>query len=548
MIRVLMVPTVFLLVLGVGCFLLSAKSSSKTDESAITFCIGDEIKTLDPGRMSWMNDIRVAMCIWEGLTAYDPDTLEPVPGVAESWEVSSDGMVYTFRLRKDTLWSNGDAVTAADFIFAWRRVLTPSTGADYIGLFKYIVGAEEYTDALDKNESADFSTVGISSPDPHTLVVRLKAPCSYFLDTCAFPPFFPLHEKSMRPFLLESGTYQNNWARPPYIVGNGAYVLREWKFKQFLAFEPNPNYWDRRNVRCEKLFIKSITDPRTSLLAYQQGSVDVVQFPGNPQFGEDLIAARDAGRNDINYRPVFGSYYYAFNCTREPFNDPRVRKALALAVDKDKIVNDVTRLKQQPLGVIVPPDSIVGYTSPTPLAMNIDEAKKLLADAGYPDGKGFPTVEILVNSEVKSHEIIALAIGQMWQKSLGIQSICRSIERSSFGEARRAGNFTVSRAGWYGDYVDPTTWLDILRSTDGNNDGKFSNPAYDALLDQAATEHDSRKRLAILSEAEALLVHEQFPIIPLYQYSDGLIFDPERIEGLSLNVRMLTPLKWIRRK
>ncbi|MCL2647796.1 MAG: peptide ABC transporter substrate-binding protein [Phycisphaerales bacterium] len=552
MIRVLFIPTIFLLALGLLCFLLSATPLSYSEKTTITFCLGDEIKTLDPGRMSWMNDIRVAMCIWEGLTAYDPDTLAPVPGMAESWDVSPDGKTYTFHLRLDATWSNGDPVTSADFLFAWKRILTPSTGADYIGLFKGIVGAEAYTDVIDKKQPADFTAVGISAPDPHTLVVHLTAPCSYFLDMCAFPPFFPLNQKSMQPFLDSANPdagYQSNWARPPYIVGNGPYLLREWKFKQFLTLEANPRYWDRKNVRCQQLLIKSITDPRTSLLAYQQGGVDVIQFPVNPQFGEDMLYANaDGQRHDVFFRPVFGSYYFMFNCSRKPYDDKRVRKALALAIDRTRIVRDITRLQQQPLGVIVPPDFIPGYHSPDPLPMDIEEARRLLAEAGFPNGQGFPTIEILYSNEVLTHGFIAQAIGQMWEQNLGLHVTYRGTERSSFGEAKRSQNFDVARGGWYGDYLDPTTWLDILRSNDGNNDGKFSDPHYDALLNQAALEFNPAKRMAPLTQAEAILVHDQFPFIPLYQYSDGLIYDPTKIQGLSLNDRMLTPLKWIHRK
>src|ERR1035437_6253412 len=305
MTRVLLIPS--LIAIGLGCFWISAaKAPDAQAEKPIFFCITDEINTLDPGRMSWMNDIRVAMALWEGLTAYDPDTLAPVSGVAEKWEISPDGKTYTFHLRHDALWNNGDPVLAQDFLFAWKRVLTPSTGADSVGLFKGVVGAEDYTNALDKNKPADFASVGIKAPDDRTIVVTLTAACGYYLDLCAFPPFFPLHQKSMEKFLLDKSNpdagYVGNWARPPHIICNGPYILTEWKFKQYLALEPNPRYWDRANVHCKKLLIKAISDPRTALLAYQQRDLDVVQFPTNPQFGEDLIARRDAGqRNDVQF-------------------------------------------------------------------------------------------------------------------------------------------------------------------------------------------------------------------------------------------------------
>ena len=320
--RVLLIPTIVLLILGVGCYWLSAsRAPGSGAEKPIVMAIQDDIQTLDPGRMSWMNDIRAATALWEGLTAYDPDTLAPVPGIAKSWDISADGKTYTFHLRDDAHWSNGDLVTAKDFVFAWRRVLTPATGAEYIGLFKGIVGAEEYTKALAKNQRADFAKVGIEAPDPFTVIVSLRAPCTYFLDLCAFAPFFPLNEEAMKPFRLDRdspcGAYDGHWSRPPHLVTNGPYVLKEWKFKDYLSLVPNRAYWDRKNVRCSNVVIRSITDSRASLLSYQQGGVDVLTaIP--PQFGDDLIAQQDRGeRQDIHYGPVFGSYYFIFNCAAE---------------------------------------------------------------------------------------------------------------------------------------------------------------------------------------------------------------------------------------
>jgi oligopeptide transport system substrate-binding protein len=551
--RVLLIPTLVLIVLGALCFWISAGKEptavgGKGLERPIVICNGDEIKTLDPGQMSWANDIRVAMAMWEGLTAYDPDTLKPVPGVAEKWDISPDGKTYTFHLRHDARWSNGEPVTSADFMFAWKRTITPATGADYGGLFNVIVGAEDFLNAP-ADKPGDFSKVGIKAPDDHTLVVQLKAPCGYFLDLCAFPPFFPLNEKAMAAFLLDKSHpekgWDGKWTRPPAVVSNGPYVLDDWKFKQYLSLKPNPQNWDKANVKCSNVVIKGISDSRAALLAYRAGALDVLTFVPQ-QFGDDLVAS---GWKDVHYRPVFGSYYYIINCTRKPFDDPRVRKALALAIDKQKIVRDVTHMNQKPLGVIVPPDSIPGYTSPEGLPMDVEQAKKLLADAGFPEGKGFPTVEIMTTNEVTMHSMVAQAIGQMWKQNLGIETSYRSLERGSFGaERRQSHNFDIARGGWYGDYVDPTTWLDLLRTGDGNNDGQYSNKAYDSLLARAALEPDAASRFKLLHDAEAMLMHDEFPLIPLYQYGDGCIFDDNKIAGFTVNVRLLTPLKWIRRK
>jgi oligopeptide transport system substrate-binding protein len=551
--RVLLIPTILLLLIGVLCFTFSASKDPSHDVNRpIVLCAGSDIKTLDPHQMSWMGDIRAAIAMWEGLTANDPDTLAAIPGAAESWEVSPDNRTYTFHLRKDGRWSNGDAVTAQDFIFAWQRMLNPVTGAEYISLFNVIEGAEDYTQALTEKKAADFSKVGIQSPEPLTLVVTLKAPCDYFLSLCAFPPLFPVHEGAMKPFQVDksdaSKGYDGAWTRPPAIVTNGAYMLSEWKFKEYLSLRANPMYWDRAKVRCEHLVIKILLDPRAQLLAYNKGLVDVINNMPS-QFGDDLLVEQNSGRRrDVHYRPVFGTYYFQVNCTKKPFDDKRVRKALALAIDKKKIVKDITRMNQETSGVLVPVGSVPGYQSPEALPMNVAEAKRLLAEAGFPEGKGFPTIDLLYTNEAAVHSFVSQAIGQMWEENLGIRCTYRGLEVSGFAAARADQKFDICRAGWYGDYVDPTTWLDLARTKDNNNDGKFSSAAYDALLDKAAMEPDSRKRLELLTEAERILVHEEFPFLPLYQYADGMVYDPEKIGGISLNIRLLTPLKWIHRK
>ncbi len=556
--RVLLFPTIVLLLLAVICFLISAgpfaggaANGEEQGERPIVFCSLDDVSKLDVGKMSWATDIRAAMALWEGLAAYEPKTLIPVPGVASSWEISDAGKTYTFHLRENARWSNGDPVTAGDFIFAWKRVLTPATGADYIDLLSVIVGAEDFTRAMQDNPGGDPNLAGVAAPDPHTLIVHLRAPCAYFLDLCAFPPLFPLNAAAMRPFYNAAEPqkgYDAAWSHPPNIVTNGAFKLVEWKFKQYLQLEPNAYYWDRSNVQCSRLLLKTISkDETAALLAFQSGTVDALSFV--PQkFGEDLLAAQQAGGfPEVHYRPVFGSYYYVINCQKPPFNDRRVRKALALAIDRKVLVTQVTRMKQEPLGLLVPPDSIPGYKSPEPLQEDVPLARQLLAEAGFPDGAGFPLIEILASADSPIHGQIAEAIGQMWKRNLGVNAKVKSLERASFSGARQSQDFQVARGGWYGDYTDPTTWLDLLRSKDGNNDGRFSNADYDALMDKAAAEADPARRFELLRQAEGILVQDELPLIPLYQYGDGFIYDEKKILGLDVNVRLLTQLKWIRR-
>lgn len=554
--RTLLLPTVLLVFLGILCFWRTAAPRELKD--AVTFAEGNDFKTLDPNAMDWASDLRVAMGLWEGLASYDPKTMQPIPATAESWEVSPDRMTYTFHIRPTARWSNGDPVTARDFLFAWRRVLTPATAAQYVALLYTVAGAKEYNEKLSTQKGitpeealAAFDQVQAKALDDRTLVVHLAAPCTYFLDLVAFPTFYPVHERSMRPFLVNGNPlqgYDGRWLRPPNVVTNGPYQFIDWRFHESLLLEPNPYYWDRASVRCNHLRIASYKDQRAGLLAYQSGVVDIMVYVPQ-QFGPDLLAQVNAGkRKDIFWGPSFGSYYYVFNCKRPPYTDPRVRRALTLAIDREQIVRHVTRMGQPPLGVLVPPHSIRRYQSPEGLKPNIPEAQRLLAEAGFPGGAGFPEVEITFNNEEPTHARIAQAIGQMWQNHLHLRVTYRGTELSTFGKTREEHNFDIARGGWTGDYPDPTTFLDLGRSDNGNNDGQYENPAFDAMMARADRETDPEKRFAILRQAETILVEQDLPFIPIYQYCTGMIFDSDKIGGCVRNVRDLYMYKYLYRK
>lgn len=548
MARILIIPSLVLLLLGGVAFWFSGGGGGGGD--TIVIATGDDIKTLDPGAMSWQNDIRIALGLWEGLVTYEPQTLRPLPGVAERWETSADGLEWTFHLRPEARWSNGDAVTARDFIFAWKRCLTPATAAEYLTLFYYIRGAEAYYRALDAKQPADFAQVGIVAPDAHTLRVTLRAPCAFLLDLLAFAPFLPLHEASMAKFLNVpgdvSGGYSANWTRPPGLVSNGPFVLSSWSVKRELVLTANPYYWDRANVGSPRLRFTPIADHRAAYLAYQGGAVDVMTWVP-PGFGPELLKEQQAGlRKDVHFQPVFGTYYWIFNHRQAPFTDVRVRKALTLAIDRQKITRDVTRLGQIPCLSLTPPGAIPGYTAPAGVAEDIKTAQAELAAAGYPGGQGLPELEFLYNTE-GAHGLVAQAVAAMWQEHLGVRVRLRAQDRATFSKDRRQQNFQLCRSGWYGDYLDPTTFLFLFRSDDGNNDGKYNNPAFDALLRQADATVDPAARMGLLRQAEAILVEQDFALIPLYVYSDGMMFDAAKIGGLELNAKMLMPLKGIRR-
>ncbi len=548
--QTLLIPSLVLFIVGSICFYISTPHQQGRD--AINFCEAGQIHTLDPDKMTWMQDIRVAMGLWEGLAQYNPQTLEPIPGVAKSWKISDDGLTYTFFLRHNARWSNGQMVTTADFIFAWKRILQPSTAAGYVTMLFHIAGARAYFNSLAAHplKHLPFSSVGIKASGPYKLVVTLAHPCGYFLSLMAFPPFFPLNPAAMAHFRAAAHggvpvQYDPRWTRPPHLISDGPYRLAAWKFHQYLELRPNRYYWDRRAVKCAALYIRNFPDAQSAFLAYQSGAVDVLSFVPTRFAPALLRQQREHIRDDVHYRPVFGSYYFNVNCRHKPLNNPLIRRALDMAIDKRAIVKDILRLPDRPLEVLVPPESIPGYKSPHGLPMNISAAKELLIKAGYPGGRDLPVFKFLTNSGAAMNIRIAQAIAEMWRKNLGVRISIHEEESKIFNQDVVHGNYDIARAGWYGDYMDPTTWLDLFRTGNPNNLTGFSNAQLNALLHKASYQTSAVKRFALLHQAEKLLVTRWMPSIPLFQYSDGLMYNPQRIGGISTNVRMITLLKYI---
>jgi oligopeptide transport system substrate-binding protein len=546
--RTLLLPSVLLLLIAVFSYHISLPADQTGQP--IVFCNTGQVHTMDPQQMTWIQDIDTAMGLWEGLAQYDPRNMQPIPGIAQSWDISPDKLTYTFHLRHDARWSNGDPVTSADFMFAWQRILNPTTASEYVNMLFHLDGAEAYYDARAAGKASSFSTVGVRAPDPWTLVVHLAQPCTYFLSLTAFPPYFPLNQKAMQPFaqIANNGSIAYNpiWTHPPYLISDGPYQLTDWKFHQYLDLTPNPYYWDRRNVHCARIRIVS-EDQMTAFLAYHSGVIDVLSFVPS-DFAPQLLVQQAHGlRDDIHYIAVFGTYFYLFNCRHNPLDDARVRRALDLAIDKQQIVEDVLQLPDKPINVLVPPGMIPGYQSPNGLAPNIILARQLLAEAGYPDGRGLPTFKFLTNSETTAtpHVRIAQAIQQMWKTGLNVNMNIEQMESKVFRQETLGGNYDIASGDWFGDYTDPTTWLDLFRTQNPNNIARFFNAKFDSLMHQSDLQADPVRRMAILHQAEELLVQEQLPAAPLFQMSEGMIYDPKKIGGIAPNVRFLTLFKYV---
>jgi oligopeptide transport system substrate-binding protein len=500
-----------------------------------------EVITLDINRISWLQDVRVADGLWEGLYALDPKTLACIPGVADRIDVNTDKSEYVFHIRPTARWSNGDPVTSADFVFGWRRMLEEP--AEYTYLFHYIKGAKAYEEAFAKDmASADFSSVGIAAPDPATLRVTLTHPLTFFPDLCAFVAFFPQNQKSMQPFrrvdpVSHRVSYDEAFTLPPNLVTDGPYQLDRWELRVGLTMKANPYYWDVAHVRSKSIEMVSAPEPLTALRKYEKGDVDMLAEP----IGEIAASLLDQRRPDMHVCPSNGTYFYSFNCLTKlpdgrdnPLADARVRRALSMAIDKRPIVDKITRCGEPVTTDYIPPGIFPGYASPPGLPMDIHGARHLMKEAGYPGGRGFPSLTLLFNTE-GDHPLIAQYISKQWKDNLNLDIALEGVEVAEFRERLHNKKYAIARASWYGDYNDLSTFTDKYRSDSDNNDTGWASADYDALCAAATIETDVNKRSAELSQAENILLNDA-PILPLFTYTNKYLFR-DNVTGIFMNAR-----------
>ncbi|HWC58750.1 MAG TPA: peptide ABC transporter substrate-binding protein [Verrucomicrobiae bacterium] len=476
---------------------------------------GTEPQDLDPDIVTGTQEFHIMMALLEGLVTEDPVDLHPVPGVAERWDISPDGKVYTFHLRNNARWSNGDAFAAQDFVNAYRRILTPSLGAEYSYMHYVVKNAEEFNEG----KITDFSQVGYKVIDPLTLEVTLNNPTPYFLSLLLHHSWYPVHLPTVAKW-GDPYTRGSKWTRPGRFVGNGAFVLAKWRVNDVIEVRKSPTYWDRERVRLNAIRFYPIESDDTEERAFRAGQLHLTcTLPPSK-----IDYYRTQHPELLQIHPFLTTYFYRVNVTKAPVNDKRVRQALAMAIDRESIVRDIMKGGEMPAFNLTPPDT-AGYTCRAQLHENIAEAKRLLAEAGYPDGKGMPPVEILYNT-LESHRTIAEAIQQMWKTKLGVDARLVNQEWKVYLDSQRSLNYQVSRAGWTGDYNDPNSFLDMWLTGGGNNETGWSNAEYDRLIAQAAATVDPQQRLEVFQKAEAILMDEM-PIIPIYFYTHICLKRPE---------------------
>ncbi|MGA2690863.1 MAG: peptide ABC transporter substrate-binding protein [Opitutaceae bacterium] len=475
--------------------------------------IGPDLPDLDPHLWTQTSDYTVLSSLLEGLVGEDPRSLAPVPGVAESWEVSPDGLRYTFHLRADARWSDGRPVTAGDFIASWRRMLTPSLGATNASQLYLIQGAE----AFNKGDS-DFSQVGLASGDARTLSVTLEHPAPWFLSFLSSPSWLPVPVATIAKF---GGVAQrgNPWAVPGRFVGNGPFNLRSWHRGQEIVVTKSPTYWDAAHVRLQAIHFHEFDSIDAEERAFRAGQLHVTET-----IPPDRI---DAYRRDspklLRIDPLLGTYFLRVNIRRPGLSQFRIRRALSLAIDRQAIVEKLLRGGEEPAASFTPP-GLGGYAPDPGAVTQTDLARRLLAEAGFPGGAGLPAFNLLYNTS-ESHGMIAEAIQEMWRRELGIQVTLVNADMKVVEEARAAGAYDLLQSSWIADYADPSAFLDVWRSDSGNNFTGWSNADYDGDLFAAARTADPSARNALYSKAERILLDEA-PVIPLYHYTHVFLIRP----------------------
>ena len=523
-----MISRLFVLV-----FLLAAVSGCgpRQERADLIFVNGAEPETLDPSIITGQPEGRIVNALFEGLTTFNAQG-KSGPGMAESWSVSEDGKTYTFKIRSDAKWSDGRQLTAHDFVESWKRTLSPETAASYNYQLFYVKNAQAFAEA----KITDFSAVGVRALDDQTLEVSLENPTPFFLDLCATPPLQPVPVDTIKEF-------GDNWVKPEKMVSNGAYVLEDWRINDRIRLRKNPHYWNAKNVALQSVEVLPISVATVAFNFFAGGLADLIV---------DKNLTPNALLDELKKTPAFhsapfaGIYFLRFNCSKPPFDDPRVRRAFTMAVDKRRIVEKITRAGELPATSFVPP-GMAGYASPDGLPYDPEGARRLLTEAGFPDGKGFPLTTFLYNESQQNRDI-AVELQAMWVRHLGVNVNLALQEWKVYLNSLSSLDYGIARSSWVGDYPDPNTFLDIFVTGNGNNRTGWSDANYDRLIADAAKETNPERRLEILREAETILIREQVPVCPIFYYVGIQLYDPEKLGGIESNILDEHPVKAIYRK
>lgn len=542
-----------------GCSTKAPAESAAPSETAaatafdMAVCLASEPETIDPALNSAVDGAMMINHFFEGLIKWVDDGKGNAIldfGQAESMDkvVNDDGTVtYTFKLRSDAKWSDGQAVTAGDFVYSWQRLVAHDTASPYNYQLDMVKGYDAIangtpTGEKTKDESgndvdvisyADPSTLAVSAPDDSTFVVTLTYDCPYFKEICAFPSTFPV-----RKDVIESAGDQWTFDVATYI-SNGPYKMSEWVHNSYIKAVKNDQYYDLANLGPDTLTFQLMDDANAIYSAFTSGTLQFIEEVPNDEI-QTLLAS-----GELNIVDYLGTYYVSFNNQKAPFDNALVREAFSLVIDRNYIVENVTQTGEVPATAYVP-SGVYDAAGPSgdsfrdvggeyysvkaeDYEANCEKARALLAEAGYPEGKGFPAVEYLYNTNDR-HKAIAEALQQMWQTELGVTVTLNNQEWGVFTDVRRQGNYTIARDGWIADYNDPCTFLDMFYTGAGNNDPKYANAEYDKYIDEAKSTSDQAVRMKAFHNAEDIIMSES-GVAPIYFYTQKYMLD-DTVSGM----------------
>ena len=512
------------------CLLGQAGCFQRHEPADFVVINGPDPESLDPAIITSQADGRIVSALFDGLTRFNAVTAHAEPALAKRWEISGDGTVYTFHLRDGLKWSTGGRITAHDVVYSWRRAINPDTASDYAGMLFYVKNAE----AINSGKLTDLSRLGVRAIDDKTVRVELTAPTPFFLELCAFWALAVVPEKAITQ-------HGDQWCLRQPLPVSGSHTLEFWHVRDRVRLRKNTHYWDADNTRNNVVDFLPVETPTTAINLYEAGQADIIWDKSLVPI--ELLDALSQ-RPDYHKFDYLGSYFVRFNTTKKPLDDPRVRKAMALAIDKAGLVAKYTKGGERLANHFVPPGT-GNYTSPSGPAHDPGLAKRLLAEAGFPEGKGFPTdFEYLFNSS-EVNKNIAVELQRMWHETLGIQVKLRQAENKVYLAAQSALDYHVTRSSWIGDYNDPNTFLDMFMTQNGNNRTGWSNAGYDRLIRLANATTDPPKRNALFREAETILIADELPIFPLFFYVGINIYHPDRIGGIHPNILDIHPISAI---
>ena len=503
--RLFIAPCLFALTLGlVSCSQRESPAAAGIRTKTLLIGNGAEPADLDPQTDTAYTDMNILVALFEGLTTLDELTGQPQPGMAERWEASPDGLIWTFHLRADARWSNGNPLTAEDFVYSFRRILSPKLASEYA----YMLWPLKNAEAINTDKITDLAALGVRAVDSHTLQLTLGEPCPWLLALAAQQAWFPVQRATIEKFgaMDQRGT---RWTRPGNFVGNGAFALKEWTPNSRLIVEKDPYYWDAAHNQLNAVVFFPNEDIATDERNFRAGQLHLT-YDLPP---EKITTYRDDAPQLLRIDPFLETFYLRFNVAKPPLDNLKVRQALARALDRAAICRSVLRDSRTPAHAFTPPGT-AGYTAQAGVPDDFAAARRLLAEAGFPGGKGFPALEVQVKND-NLHRSVLEAIQQMWRRELGINIVIAPLEQKTWIANQQAMTYQICSSRWAGDYLDPNTFLDLWLTNGGNNQTGWGRPEYDRLIAEAARTLDTARRQALQQQAEALLLDE-VPIVPLF--------------------------------